>query len=62
VDELGALQHGTPATVTAEAHTAIEETGGIGLLLTPGCGTALDVPAANLHALRQAAEFAPVAG
>lgn len=62
VDELGVLQHGTPDEVIAEAHTAIEETGGIRFLLAPGCGTSVDVPPANLHALRRAAEYAPVAG
>lgn len=62
VDEFGALQKGSPAEVIAEAHTAIEETGGVRFLLSPGCGTSLDVPAANLHALRRAAEYAPVPG
>lgn len=62
VDEVGVLQHGAPEDVVHEARVAIEETGGIGLLLTPGCGTAMDVPPANLHALRRAAEYTPVAG
>ncbi len=61
VDELGVLQTGSPEQVIEEAHTAIEETGGIGLLLSPGCGVSLDAPAANLHALRRAADYAPVA-
>jgi uroporphyrinogen decarboxylase len=60
VDELGALQNGTPEEVIAEAHNAIEETGGFRFLLAPGCGTRVDVPAENLHALRRAAEYAPV--
>lgn len=62
VDELGALQTGAPEQVIAEAHNAIEETGGIRFLLAPGCGTSPDAPAANLHALRRAAEYAPVIG
>jgi uroporphyrinogen decarboxylase len=62
VDELGVLQHGAPEDVLREARAAIEQTGGIGLLLAPGCGVAMDVPAANLHALRRAAEYTPVAG
>jgi uroporphyrinogen decarboxylase len=57
VDELGALQTGTPDQVIAEAQQAIRVTGGRHLLLTPGCGTNLDVPDANLHALRQAADL-----
>lgn len=59
VDELGALQSGTPDEVVREARTAIEETGGIRFLLAPGCGASLSVPDANLHALRRAAEYAP---
>jgi len=58
VDELGVLQTGTPDQVIAEARQAIRVTGGRHLLLTPGCGTNLDVPDANLHALRHAADFA----
>jgi uroporphyrinogen decarboxylase len=54
VDEFGALQHGTPAEVIAEARAAIESAGAAGLLLTPGCGVAADAPEANLHALRAA--------
>jgi len=60
VDELGVLQHGTPDQVRQEVHTAIEETGGIHFLLTPGCGASLNVPDANLHALRQAAAYTPL--
>ena len=57
VDESGTLQDGTPDAVITEAHAAIEETGGIGLLLSPGCGTAIEVPDANLYALRRAVEY-----
>ncbi len=56
VDELGSLQTGTPEQVINEALAAIQITNGRNLLLTPGCGTNEDVPTANLHALRQAAE------
>jgi uroporphyrinogen decarboxylase len=58
VDELGTLQTGTPEQVVAEAQEAIRTTGGRRFLLTPGCGTAMDVPAANLRALRHAADLA----
>jgi uroporphyrinogen decarboxylase len=58
VDELGALQTGTPDEVIAEARIAIETTQGRHMLLTPGCGTNVDVPDANLHALRRAADLA----
>lgn len=56
VDELGALQTGTPEQVIVEAHAAIRATGGQQLLLTPGCGTNVDVPEGNLHALRKSVE------
>ena len=55
VDEVGTLQTGTPDQVKAEAQAAIKAVNGRHLLLTPGCGTSLDVPDANLHALREAA-------
>ena len=55
VDELHTLQTGTPEDVIAEARAAIHATGGRHMLLSPGCGTAMDVPEANLRALRQAA-------
>ncbi len=58
VDEVGTLQTGTPNAVIAEALTAIRATQGRHLLLTPGCGTNVDVPDANLHALRRAADLA----
>ena len=62
VDEVGTLQVGTPEQVIAEALTAIRATHGRRLLLTPGCGTNLDVPSANLHALREAATIAQTEG
>ena len=57
VDELSTLQTGTPDEVIAEAQAAIRATGGRRFLLAPGCGTRMDVPAANLHALRRAVEL-----
>ncbi|MFN8439432.1 MAG: uroporphyrinogen decarboxylase family protein [Caldilineaceae bacterium] len=60
VDEFGALQNGTPDEVIHEAVAAIQTTQGRHLLLTPGCGTSMDVPAQNLHALRQAANLAAI--
>ncbi|MBX3063675.1 MAG: hypothetical protein KF726_11900 [Anaerolineae bacterium] len=58
VDELGTLQTGTPEQVIEEGLAAIRSTNGRHLLLTPGCGTNVDVPSQNLHALRQAASLA----
>lgn len=62
VDELGSLQTGAPEDVIAEALAAIQVTAGRNLLLTPGCGTNLDVPSDNLHALRRASDLAVKAG
>lgn len=56
VDELGALQTGTPEQVILEAHAAIRATGGERLLLAPGCGTSVDVPKVNLLALRKSVD------
>lgn len=56
IDEDGVLQTGTPAQVLAAAQEAIHSSAGTGFLLSPGCGTSMEVPPANLHALRQAAE------
>ena len=58
VDELGALQSGSPDAVIEEALAAIRATGGRRLLLSPGCGTSMNVPTANLIALRKAASLA----
>ena len=60
VDELGTLQNGNPHQVIEEARAAIDATRGRRLLLTPGCGTSVDVPTANLQALRRAVDFAAV--
>jgi uroporphyrinogen decarboxylase len=57
VDELGVLQNGTPEQILREAGAAIRVTQGVGLLLSPGCAINPDVPAPNLHALRDAADL-----
>jgi uroporphyrinogen decarboxylase len=60
VDELGSLQSGSPEAVIDEALAAIRAANGRRLLLSPGCGTSMDVPESNLHALRKAADLAAV--
>lgn len=57
LDEAGAILHGTPAEVEAEAAAALAAGGPTRFLLAPGCGVAPDAPAANLHALRRAADL-----
>lgn len=49
------LVSGTPAKVAAEVHSAIEETGGRGVLVAPGCSVPPRAPEANLKALMDAA-------
>jgi uroporphyrinogen decarboxylase len=56
VDEVGVLQSGSPEEVTSAARQSLAQTNGRRVLLAPGCTTAMDVPADNLHALRHAAE------
>lgn len=56
IDEAGVLQTGAPEEVVAAARAAIRASGGRRFLLAPGCGAALDVPAASLRALRQSVE------
>jgi uroporphyrinogen decarboxylase len=52
-----ALASATPEEVERKALSAIEETGGRGLLLGPGCSIlTAKTPDANLHALRRAVE------
>ncbi len=55
VDELGTLLSGSPEQVLQEARTALEMAGDR-LLLTPGCAINPKTPAANLRALRHAAD------
>jgi uroporphyrinogen decarboxylase len=55
VDETELIQRGTPAEVTAAAHSALKR-GGSRFLLAPGCCVEPDAPPANLKALRHAVE------
>jgi uroporphyrinogen decarboxylase len=45
------LLYGPPAEVEAEARNAVEETGGRGLLLAPGCSVPTRARDANLAAM-----------
>jgi uroporphyrinogen decarboxylase len=45
------LRKGTPSAVAAETRDAIAQTGGVGLIVGPGCVLPLDVPDANLEAV-----------
>lgn len=50
------LVRGTPASVTAEAHQAIEATGGRRFILGTGCVTPIVAPTGNILAARRAVE------
>jgi uroporphyrinogen decarboxylase len=54
LDEAGTLRHGTPEEVVAQARTAIGETGGLGLVIGPGCVLHANTPDGNLIALARA--------
>jgi uroporphyrinogen decarboxylase len=45
------LRRETPAAVAAETRDAIAQTGGVGLIVGPGCVLPLDAPDANLEAV-----------
>jgi uroporphyrinogen decarboxylase len=45
------LRKASPEAVTAETHDAIAQTGGVGLIVAPGCVIPLDVPDASLAAV-----------
>jgi uroporphyrinogen decarboxylase len=56
VDQYRTLQLGTPAQVEAQIHNAIKQMSGRRLIISPGCTYPLDVPQANLRAMRKAVE------
>jgi uroporphyrinogen decarboxylase len=49
LSEWQTLRQGPAAAVAAEAQDAIRQTGGLGLMVAPGCGLPLDVPDAHLQ-------------
>jgi len=50
------LREGTPEEVKAEVKDAISQTGGLGLIVGPGCVIPLDAPDRNLQAVVEACE------
>ena len=54
VYEWQTLLYGTPAEVEAEIHEAIDQLGGRGIMISPGCVVPTSTPPANLTAARQA--------
>jgi len=51
INEWETLRRGPPAAVAAEVDDALRRTGGVGLVLAPGCGLPLDVPEDHLAAV-----------
>ncbi|MGD0901193.1 MAG: uroporphyrinogen decarboxylase family protein [Thermoguttaceae bacterium] len=57
LDNLGTMVHGSPEDCAAEVADAVQQAGSRPLVVTPGCTfDPLQVPAANLHAIRRAVE------
>ncbi len=56
VEQYQTLRFGMPQNVTMQVHDAIKQMNGRSLIITPGCTYPLDVPHANLLALRKAVE------
>jgi uroporphyrinogen decarboxylase len=50
LSEWQTLRQGPATAVAAEAEDAIRQTGGVGVMVAPGCGLPLDVPDAHLEA------------
>ncbi|HET7874071.1 MAG TPA: uroporphyrinogen decarboxylase family protein [Methylomirabilota bacterium] len=54
LSEWRTLRTGTPAAAEAEAEDAIAQTGGVGVIVAPGCVLPLDTPDVNLEAVVKA--------
>jgi uroporphyrinogen decarboxylase len=51
VDHEGTMLRGTPGVVAAERDAAVESTGGVGVVVAPGCSVPPEAPEANLRAI-----------
>lgn len=58
LEEWEVLADGTPTQVKAQVEDAIQQTGGIGLVVTAGCVISTDTPDANIRVARQVVEAA----
>lgn len=56
IEEWSVLADGTPAQVRGQVQDAIQQTGGIGLVVAAGCVISTDTPDANIRAARDAVE------
>jgi uroporphyrinogen decarboxylase len=58
VDEWGVLAQGTRQQIQAQLREAIQQTGGTGLIIAPGCVIPIDTPEENIRAAREGVEVA----
>ncbi len=56
INEVETLRHGSEDAVRAEVKDGLQQTGGLGHILAPGCVLPLDVPETHLRAVRTAVE------
>lgn len=56
IDEWNVLAVGTPTQIRAQVQDAIQQTGGVGLIVAAGCVIPVDTPAENIRAARDAVE------
>lgn len=56
VDEWGVLATGTREQIQTQIREAIQQTGGTGLIIAPGCVIPTDTPEENIRAAREAVE------
>ncbi len=59
IDEVGTCYRGTADDITREIHDAIDQTGGKGLIIAPGCVFPPDISEERLMAARRAVERHP---
>lgn len=56
IDEWNVLAAATPTEIRAQVHDAIQQTGGVGLIVAAGCVIPIDTPSQNIRAARTAVE------
>jgi uroporphyrinogen decarboxylase len=56
IDEWEVLAGGTREQIQAQVRDAIQQTGGTGLIVAPGCVIPIDTPEENIRAARQAVQ------
>ncbi len=57
IDEWGTLVNGTREQIQDQVRDAVQQTGGTGLVIAPGCVIPIDTPEENIRAVREAVEL-----